>query len=56
MIMSFPGPISDREMVTTYTTHLEGNKAYIGNRSCKYPFKKHPDTVISDVHVSGIIL
>lgn len=55
--MRFPGPVSDREIVAVNTVRVEGNsKAYIGNRSCKYPFQKHPDTVVANAHVSGFIL
>ena len=56
-IINIPAPmVSDREMVVVNTVKVEGTKAYIGNRSCKYPFKKHKDTVMIEVHAAGYIL
>lgn len=38
------------------TVKIEGNKAYVGNRSCRFTLNKHPDTVIAELHVAGFIL
>ncbi len=54
--MKMPGPVSDREVVAVNTVKIEGNKAYVGNKSCKFPFNKHPDTVIAELHAAGFIL
>ena len=56
VIMKMPGPVSDREVVAVNTVRVEGNKAYVGNKSCKFPFNKHPDTVIAELHIAGFIL
>lgn len=57
MIMRFPGPVSDREIVAVNTVRMEGaNKAYIGNRSCNFKISQRPDTVMGNAHVSGFIL
>jgi hypothetical protein len=49
-------PISSRDMVVTFTVKDEGTKAYIGNRSCKYPFKDDPNSIRSECHIGGFIL
>lgn len=56
MVMRFPGPVSDREVLAVNTAKVEGDKAYMGNRSCRFPCKLNPDTVLADVHASGFIL
>jgi hypothetical protein len=50
------GPVSARDMVLTFTVKDEGTKAYIGNRSCKYPFKDDPDVIRAECYIGGTIL
>jgi len=50
------GPVSSRDMVLTFTVKNEGNKAYIGNRSCNYPYKGDPDAIRADCKIGGFIL
>lgn len=48
--------VSDREMVTVFTFHREGNKIYFGNRSCDYPCKPYDDTVRAFAHCGGSVI
>jgi len=50
------GPVSSREMVVVVTFKKEGNKAYVGNRSCNYPYKGDPDSIRAEAIVAGMIL
>lgn len=50
------GPVSAREMVMTFTLRSEGNKCYIGSRSCNYPYKADPDAILVNTVVAGYIL
>lgn len=56
MIMKMPGPISNREVVAVNTVRIEGNRAFVGNKSCNFPFQKDPDTVLAELHLAGFIL
>ena len=55
-IITLPGPISNREFVSVNTVKVEGNRAICGNKSCNYPIKKDPDTVMAEAHATGFIL
>jgi len=51
------GPVSSREIVAVNSVRREGNKAYIGNRSCNYIYvSSDADAVRAEVHVGGYIL
>lgn len=50
------GPISPSELVVVNTIQSDGQKAYIGNRSCNFPVKEDPDLVRAEVHVTANIL
>lgn len=54
--MSGKGPISSREIVAVFTFKQEGNKTYLGNRSCNYPYKGDPDAIRAEAIVGGFIL
>ena len=41
-------------VVNTYRN--EGDKVYVGNRSCKYPVQLDKDAVLADLKVGGFIL
>ena len=48
--------VSDREMVVVFTFHREGDKIYLGNRSCEYPVAVDKDVVRAFTHCAGNIL
>jgi hypothetical protein len=48
--------ISDRELVVVFTFHRDGNKIYLGNRSCEFPCKIEKDAVRAFAHCGGYIL
>ena len=56
VIMELPTPVSNREMVVVNTYKNEGDKVYVGNRSCNYPVKTNKDTVMANLLVGGFIL
>lgn len=56
IIIKLPGPISNREVVAVNAVRVEGNRAFVGNKSCNYPIQKDPDTVLAEINLSGFIL
>ena len=56
VIMNMPYPVSNREMVVVNTYRHEGEKVYVGNRSCNYPAALDKDAVKAELLVGGFIL
>ena len=54
--MELPGPVSNREMVVVNTFKNEGDKIYVGNRSCSYPVQVNKNAVLANLLVGGFIL
>ena len=54
--MKMPGPVSDRQICVVNTVKVEGNKAYVGNKSCNYNFNKDKDSEVAHIHCGGSIL
>ena len=56
VVMKLPGPVSNRQMVVVNTYINEGDKVYVGNRSCKYPVQIDKDAVQAELLIGGFIL
>ena len=56
VVMQLPGPVSNREMVVVNSYRNEGDKVYVGNRSCKFPVTVDKDAVQAELMVGGFIL
>ena len=54
-IIAMPGPISNRELVAVNTVRMQGDRGYLGNRSCGYPVKNDPDAVRAEAQAAGFI-
>lgn len=51
------GPASPREMVAVHTIKREGNKTYIGYRSCDYPYKNADSNAVrAFVYAGGFMI
>ena len=56
VVMKLPGPVSNRQMVVVNSYINEGDKIYVGNRSCKFPVQIDKDAVQAELLIGGFIL
>jgi hypothetical protein len=56
VVLKMPTFVSNRELIILHTIQIDGNKAYIGYRSCSFPVKVNSSNVIAEVHINGFII
>ncbi len=53
--MKIPFPLDNRESVSMTTWINEGNKYYMGVKSCNYPIEPNPKFVMAHMNIGGAI-
>ena len=57
LLMNLSGPAHDRQVCAVHTAKRESEgKAYIGMKSCDYPFEKEKKAQLATVHMAGFII
>ncbi len=51
-----PWPVSHRDFVCVSYRTNEGNKMYLGSKSCNYPFAEVNGVVRAEAYIGGYIL